>query len=346
MSTKLSKAEHFTDYEFQIDPEFRDLIPPLTAEEREYLKISLLAEGCRDPLVMWAETGILVDGHNRYEICTAHTLPFPVVRRSFPNRAAVKAWMIDTQLGRRNLTPMLASYLRGVQYLLEKHQGKRHDLTSDHFDQKLETATRLSLQYQVSAPTIRRDAEYATAIDTIAQIVGSKAKAELLSRQHLLPKKKVLSLAIAAKSAPDTVRQFFNKSKPEPVLEVHSPTAQHLKLNRGGLVEVFAPGQDSINGRYGRIERVGEKTVDVWLRNLNTMTMQLHTFKVNELTPLPLESQPSLKAVCERLAALLNSGQLDPFELELVNLLERPVAHTPTEMQYLLLLEDKYLALG
>jgi hypothetical protein len=74
--------------------------------------------------------------------------------------------------------------------------------------------------------------------------------------------------------------------------------------------------------------------------------MQLHTFKLNELTPLPLESQLSLKAVCERLTALLNSGQLDPFELELVNLLERPVAHTPTEMQYLLLLEDKYLVQG
>jgi hypothetical protein len=40
------------------------------------------------------------------------------------------------------------------------------------------------------------------------------------------------------------------------VPEVHSHIAQHLKLNMGGLVEVFAPGQDSINGRYGRIERV------------------------------------------------------------------------------------------
>jgi len=33
--------------------------------------------------------------------------------------------MIDAQLGRRNLTPMLASYLRGVRYFLEEHRCMR-----------------------------------------------------------------------------------------------------------------------------------------------------------------------------------------------------------------------------
>jgi hypothetical protein len=40
--------------ELTIDPEFRALIPPLTAGEQAQLEANLLAEGCRDPLVVWA----------------------------------------------------------------------------------------------------------------------------------------------------------------------------------------------------------------------------------------------------------------------------------------------------
>jgi hypothetical protein len=35
-----------------IDPEFQSLIPPLTTEERGLLEDNLLAEGCRDALVI------------------------------------------------------------------------------------------------------------------------------------------------------------------------------------------------------------------------------------------------------------------------------------------------------
>src|ERR671925_466850 len=40
--------------EITIDPQLRALIPPLSAEERAQLEQNLLAEGCRDPLVVWA----------------------------------------------------------------------------------------------------------------------------------------------------------------------------------------------------------------------------------------------------------------------------------------------------
>jgi hypothetical protein len=50
--------------ELCIDPEFLALIPPLSATERQGLEASILAEGCRDPLIVWEEKNILVDGHN------------------------------------------------------------------------------------------------------------------------------------------------------------------------------------------------------------------------------------------------------------------------------------------
>jgi hypothetical protein len=47
-------------------------IDPLTSEENE-ARMRLLAEGCRDALVLWGY--VLVEVTNRHRICTQHALP-------------------------------------------------------------------------------------------------------------------------------------------------------------------------------------------------------------------------------------------------------------------------------
>lgn len=86
----------------QIHPEFRSLIGPLTKEERQQLEANLVAEGCRDPLVTW--NGILLDGHNRFEICERLGIPYQTVEIELPNDEAAKLWIEEHQIGRRNLT--------------------------------------------------------------------------------------------------------------------------------------------------------------------------------------------------------------------------------------------------
>ena len=88
--------------EIRIDPEFKSLIPPLTTDDRQRLEASIKAEGCRDPLVLWGD--ILVDGHNRYDICKAHNIPFQTVSKDFNDRNEAMLWMINNQLARRNLS--------------------------------------------------------------------------------------------------------------------------------------------------------------------------------------------------------------------------------------------------
>lgn len=85
-----------------IKEEFKKLIPPLAIEEFNQLEKNIIADGCRDPLLIW--NGILIDGHNRYEICTKHDLPFSILEKDFTDSSAAKLWMIDNQNGRRNLT--------------------------------------------------------------------------------------------------------------------------------------------------------------------------------------------------------------------------------------------------
>src|SRR4051812_32213353 len=49
-----------------IDSEFHRLLMPLEPDERSRLEQSVIEQGCRDPLVLWARDGnpILIDGHN------------------------------------------------------------------------------------------------------------------------------------------------------------------------------------------------------------------------------------------------------------------------------------------
>ena len=86
-----------------VDPQLQAYIDPLTPDEHAALERSLLAEGCRDALVLWGD--ILVDGHNRYGICRQHDLPFQTVQNpQFQSIEDVHLWMIDQHLGRRSIS--------------------------------------------------------------------------------------------------------------------------------------------------------------------------------------------------------------------------------------------------
>ena len=91
-----------------INEEFKNLIPPLTDEEYKGLEENIVKEGCRDALVLWGDT--LIDGHNRYKICTEHNIPFKTIQKDFKNKDEVLLWMIDNQKSRRNLT----AYAKGT----------------------------------------------------------------------------------------------------------------------------------------------------------------------------------------------------------------------------------------
>jgi hypothetical protein len=96
----------------QIDPEFRDLIPPLIHDELEILKESLSTERCcRDRLVVWKGHDILLDGHHRYEICRELGISFETREIELPSRADAKIWIIKNQRGRRNLNESQRSIL-------------------------------------------------------------------------------------------------------------------------------------------------------------------------------------------------------------------------------------------
>ena len=101
--------------EIRIDEGLRAYIDPLTDDEREALERSLLAEGCRDALVLWGD--LLVDGHNRHALCMKHGIPFETRQNtSFKSVEDVHLWMIENHLGRRSVS----DFQRGVLALRKK----------------------------------------------------------------------------------------------------------------------------------------------------------------------------------------------------------------------------------
>jgi len=163
-----------------INPKFRALIPPLAPEELAQLEANIIADGCRDPLVTWRD--MLIDGHNRYEICTRRNIPFKTVSKSFQDEDEAMDWMFANQLGRRNLTTDQRSDLRGRRYNLTKktkaEAGAQGGSSKSQNDTCLpDTATTLAEQHGVSRATIIRDGKKAEALDKLAETQPEQAQA-------------------------------------------------------------------------------------------------------------------------------------------------------------------------
>jgi hypothetical protein len=172
--------------EYKINPEFHDLIPPISPEERQLLEESIIKEGCREKIIIW--DGCILDGHNRYEICQAHDIPFGIHEMCFENENEAKIWIINNQFSRRNLKPEQMSYLRGVRYNLEKNEPHRPEgkgSQNDHVN--LRTAERIAQDTGVSSRTVQRDGEFAEAVDELPP----EEKKEILSGKSKKTKKHV-----------------------------------------------------------------------------------------------------------------------------------------------------------
>ncbi len=160
----------------QIDPEFENLLPALTAEESAALEASIEAEGCRDALIAWGDT--LVDGHNRYKICNRRGFAYNVRQMEFDSREDVIIWICDNQNARRNITENDKTYLLGRRYEAEKKKARNptgRNQYSEDCPQSGDipittnrTAERIASELGVGKNTVLRAGNFAKAVDTLA----------------------------------------------------------------------------------------------------------------------------------------------------------------------------------
>lgn len=156
-----------------IKEELKRHIWPLKPEERDHLEKILLEEGCRDALVYAEIDGenVLLDGHNRYEICEGHGLKYnTVLNKNVKTIEQAKDWMDANQVGRRNLTADQFRISIGRRYLSERKtaetqsRGNRFTVEGGknyHPEETENTDKKLSTEYNVSPKTVRNYARQA-----------------------------------------------------------------------------------------------------------------------------------------------------------------------------------------
>jgi len=177
-----------------IDPEFRDLLPPLSEEEKSAMEASIIKEGVRERLITW--NSIIVDGHNRYDICTRNNIPFKTTAMEFTDRDSVMDWIDANQLGRRNLKPNDFKLAIGRRYERSKkpvsNQGGKNQHTEEVSGQNVHqpsTAEKLAQQHGVDARTVRRAGAFVNALAVLG--LEEDAKKGKLNRMD----KKVIDTA-------------------------------------------------------------------------------------------------------------------------------------------------------
>ena len=164
--------------QINIDPEFRKHLLPLDTHEIIFLEESVAAEGCREALVIWEEQSTLIDGHNRYEICTRLGVPFETRMVSLPNREAVLDWMDKNQAGRRNMTAKDMEIVRGRIYnRRKKSQGgdRKSKVQVDTLITAKETAAVVAAELEVSPSTVKRSGKRAEVYDAMLGIDDEEA---------------------------------------------------------------------------------------------------------------------------------------------------------------------------
>jgi hypothetical protein len=166
------------EFELVIDKEFQNLLPPLTAAEHQQLEANLVADGrVIDPVLYWCDPkmdqNVVIDGMHRWPIAKANNLPCRTEPMPFKTRNEAALWILEHQLGRRNLLkPEAIRKIRGELYnRLKGPQGGDHrsKATSQNGMLKGGAAKHVADLAGVSTGTVMRDGKYAEAMSKLSE---------------------------------------------------------------------------------------------------------------------------------------------------------------------------------
>lgn len=207
----------------QIDQEFKELIPPLSKEEFNLLEENILKFGCIDPICTWNNT--IIDGHNRYSICTKHNLKFNIQAFNFELREEAKDWICANQLGRRNISDETRKYLIGKRYEMEKillnnPDGKNQysKIYKENEEIKEErdrihrpvTAIKLGKEYNVSTRTVLTYANYSKAIDKLNTEEPDLTQ-KILNGEIKVPQNQVIRISKLSPKIKNKIQKYLKK---------------------------------------------------------------------------------------------------------------------------------------
>lgn len=247
-----------------VNESLKAYIDPLTPDEHEALERSILAEGCRDALVLWGN--MLVDGHNRYGICQKHGLPFQTVQSTlFQSMGDVHLWMIDQHLGRRSVS----DFQRGVLALRKRE---------------------ILAERRAQAATVQEDAGAASAS---AAPDADSGKAALKSREDIARAARLSSNQVVM------IEKIQKQAAPELVAAVKSGT---ISLNAAAAVSTLPAEEQVAAATAGKdqLKQAAKRVRDAKREAREAMASHAAAPLAADPAPIP----DSLQALRQRVAEL------------------------------------------
>jgi len=165
--------------ELKTVPELESLWPKPSPDEKKLLEKSLVEDGCKEPIIVWAGKETILDGHQRYRICKEHNIPFDVVEVSVEDLAAARWYAYAKQVGRRNVSPAVRTAMRG-ELLNAIHAA------SVSASERGSALREIAKDDRVSHSKVRLDARIARALDALGPLVSKRFKQGKLSASEVL----------------------------------------------------------------------------------------------------------------------------------------------------------------
>lgn len=169
---------------------------------------------------------VLIDGHNRYEICQRLGIDFNVVEMEFSSRDEAEDWIDKNQAGRRNATPEQLSLIRGRRYnRAKKRHGGEREASPQNEDSK-KTSEVIAEQHGVSKATIERDGKFAEAVEVLG------IELEVVSGEIDAPKAAIVEAAKPIIEATKAHAKWEEEAKQTPFApppEPRKPTIEDIQ---------------------------------------------------------------------------------------------------------------------
>lgn len=219
-----------------IDEEFQKLIPPLTDDEYRQLEENCIKEGIREAILVWdrGDDLVIVDGHNRYKIAREHNLKWNHKVMNFESREDAMLWMIDNQLGKRNLPKYDKTILNLRKQEILSKKSKEISLSNlkrgASEGQKSDARGRVDEQIGKMAGVSR---------DTVRKVAKIEAEATPQVKE-------------AVRKGELSINQAYNSTFPkvlDPVREAKKEHEEFKEKVKDGVVEFTDVKKDEINQR-------------------------------------------------------------------------------------------------
>ena len=263
--------------QLQINPKFRDALPPLTSEELEGLREDIINAGeVYDPIKVWNNT--VIDGHNRLSIIRENPdVRWTAVDMEFTDEWDALSWIYGTQLNRRNLTDAQRDYAIGKMHEARKKsrggQGSNQytvlQIGNDFLSAKTSTADAIGAEVGLTGRTVRNNAQFSKGVDAIRDISNAAAdmvlsekakvtKADIMEIPKLTEEEQteVVNAILQGKDVPDMGKgdrkhkTHKKKKAAEPTVTPEQEEPEKIELTEDEIARVALPRVPGFNYDY------------------------------------------------------------------------------------------------